>query len=41
MTIEEYAEEWLERQNFTKLIHKTTRQSVGYICDGIGAKEVS
>lgn len=41
MTIEEYAEEWLERQNFTKPIHKTTRQSVGYICDGIGAKEVS
>ena len=41
MTIEEYAEGWLERQNFTKNIRKTTRQSVGYICDGIGAKEVS
>ena len=41
MTIEEYAKEWLARQNFTKPIHKTTRQSVGYICDGIGAKEVS
>lgn len=41
MTIEEYAREWLERQNFTKNIRKTTRRSVGYICDGIGAKELS
>ena len=37
MTMKEYAGEWLERQKYSKM----TRQSVGYICDAIGAKEVA
>ena len=28
MTFEAYARDWLERQNFSKNIRKTTRQSI-------------
>ena len=31
MTFEAYARDWLERQNFSKNIRKTTRQSIDYI----------
>jgi hypothetical protein len=37
---EEYARDWLERQNFSKNIRKTTRQSVDYICMGIGSIDI-
>jgi hypothetical protein len=37
---EEYARDWLERQIFSKAIRKTTRQSLDYICKGIGKKDI-
>lgn len=41
MTFEAYARDWLERQNFSKNIRKTTRQSIDYICRAIGPIETS
>ena len=41
MTFEAYARDWLERQNFSKNIRKTTRQSIDYICRAIGSIEIS
>ena len=35
MIFEAYARDWLERQNFSKNIRKTTRQSIDYICRAI------
>jgi len=40
MTFEAYARDWLERQNFSKNIRKTTRQSIDYICRAIGPIEI-
>lgn len=41
MKFENYARDWLERQTLSKSMRKTTRQSVDYICRGIGELELS
>lgn len=41
MKFEENARDWLARQTLSKDMHKTTRQSMDYICDAIGEKEIS